>query len=121
MPSPGANTRPDGTRICNTALRSSTLRTNRPLMSLSPSTRAPAAASIGRSGLGSGQGSGSGSPTSMRAPDQKGERHAAASGSSQASSDQSAAAARSASVCTLSGNATVSKRGGPAWAAHAAR
>ena len=94
-------------------------------MSLRPSivtNVAPAAASSGSSGVGSGQGSGSGSPTSIgTVPDQNGERHTAAPGSSQASSAHCAAAARSAPVCTLSGNAPASKRGGAACAAHAAR
>ena len=94
---------------------------NRPLRSLSPSTVAPAPASNGSSGAGSGYGSASGSPTSIGMPDQNGERHAAASGFSQASSVQSVAAARSASVCTLSGNAAASNRVAPACAAHAAQ
>ena len=121
IPSPGPNARPDGTRICITALPSSTLKTNRPLRSLSPSTAAPAPASSASSGVGSGQGSGSGSPTSIGMPDQNGERHARAAGSSHTRMSQSAAAARSASVCTRSGNSAASKRGVPPFAAHAVR
>ena len=90
IPSPGANIRPDGTRICNSALPSSTLRMSRPLISLRPSTRAPAPARSGSSAVVSGQGSGSGSPTSIGMPDQNGERQIAASGSSQTGSAQSA-------------------------------
>ncbi len=106
--------------ICNTALPSSAFTTRRPLSRRSPSTRAPASASIPSSGAGSGHGSGSGSPTSIGMPDQNGERHAAGPGSSQASSDH-ASAARSASPCTLMGNAADSKRTAPACAAHAAQ
>ena len=120
IPSPGPNTRPDGTRICSAASPSSTLRTNRPFSSLSPSSRAPASPSSPSSGVGSGQGSGSGSATRTGMPGQKGVRHASTSGSSQTASPHSAAA-RSAPVRTLSGNGAASKRTGPACAAQAAR
>ena len=121
IPSPGPKARPDGTRICNSALPSSAFSTNRPSSSRSPSTRVPAPASSGSSGAGSGQGSGSGSPISIGMPDQKGERHASAPGSSQASSAHSASASRSASVWSRTGMSASSKRGGAACAAHAFR
>ncbi|MCY4004183.1 MAG: nucleotidyl transferase AbiEii/AbiGii toxin family protein [Rhodospirillales bacterium] len=121
IPSPGPNARPDGTRICNSAFPSSALSTNRPSRSLSPSTRAPASASIPSSGAELAQGSGSGSPISIGTPDQKGERQISARGSSQASSAHAASASRSASVWSRTGMSACSKRGGPACAAQASR
>ena len=96
--------------------RAPAFSTNRPSTSLSPSTRAPASASNPSSG-GVPRGSGSGSPISMGRPDQKGERHPSAPGSSQASSAHWPAASRSASVCTLSGRSASSKTGAAACAA----
>ena len=86
IPSPGPNVRPDGTMIWRTASPSSALRTNRPLSSLSPSSRAPASPSSPSRGVGSGQGFGSGSATSTGMPGRNGVRHASTSGSSQTAS-----------------------------------